>query len=94
MTYGLYVYTLSVLGLVFAFSNMYVMSKLASGQMIVTTVLTLCTFAALIGACFLILYFRIKRLTTTSETVGYLILVLVTGMISAAMTLFAQMNSM
>lgn len=92
MAYGLYVYTLSVLGLVLAFSNMYLMTKLANYQFIVTTMLTLCTFAALIGACFLLIYLRIKRNITTGEAIGYLILVLVTGLVSGAITLFAQMN--
>ena len=92
MAYGLYVYTLSVLGLVLAFSNMYLMTKLANYQLVVTTTLTLCTFAALIGACFLLIYLRIKRHITTGEAIGYLMLVLVTGLVSGAITLFAQMN--
>lgn len=92
MAYGLYVYTLSVLGLMLAFSNMYLMTKLANYQVAVTTMLTLCTFAAFIGACFFLIYLRIKRHVTTGETIGYLILVLVTGLVSGAITLFAQTN--
>lgn len=92
MANGLYVYTLSVLGLMFAFTNMYLMNKLTEPYAdIVTMALTLLTFATFIGVCLLLIYCRAKRLMTTGETIGYLMLTLVTGVVSAFITLFAQL---
>jgi len=89
---GLYVYTLSVLGLMFAFTNMYLMNKMiGSSAEIVTWMLTLLTFATFIGVCGLLIYCRAKQLMTTGEMIGYSVLTLVTGVISGFITLFAQL---
>lgn len=92
MANGLYIYTLSVLGLMLAFTNMYLMNKMAgSSAEIVTSILTLLTFSTFIGVCGLLIYCRAKQLMTTGETIGYLALVLVTGVLAACITLFAQL---
>lgn len=92
MANGLYVYTLSVLGLLFAFTNMYLMNKITGPSAdTVTSTLTLLTFATFISVCGLLIYYRVKQLMTLGETIGYLVLILVTGVISAFITLFAQL---